>query len=132
VDASLAVASNGGDLVLRGGSYAEGLWVHIVSTATIYGGTYGRNPHTGGGNYSLVVEQLGSLRIYGYGFNYPYGTIADLSGDLTGFLADGTAIDLPFSRASDATITLPEPSRLSAAACGTLLVILLSRARGAP
>jgi hypothetical protein len=127
VDTSLAVASNGGDLILSGGSYAQGLWVHVVSTATIYGGTYGLNPHTGGGNYSLVVEQLGSLQIYGYGFNYPYGTIADLSGNLTGFLADGTPIDLPFSRAADATITLPESTRLSTVASGALLLLLLSR-----
>ena len=44
--------------------------------------------------------------ISGFGFNFPLGPIADVSGILTGVLADGTAINVDFGRASGAQIVL--------------------------
>lgn len=66
----------------------------------------------------------GVVTLYGTGFNYPYGPIPDRSGTLTGVLADGNSIDVPFEIYSDASIVLaPEPASillLSVAAVGLL------------
>jgi len=46
------------------------------------------------------------VTINGSDFNYPFGEVSDNTGTLTGVLADGTPLSVPFVRASSATITL--------------------------
>ena len=62
--------------------------------------------------------------------NFPLGDIVATSGTLTGTLADGTLINIDFARASTATITLPEPSAMTALGSGIAMLALLYRRRG--
>ena len=61
----------------------------------------------------LTAEESGTIFIRGTGFNYPYGSIQDASGTLTGFLDTGDAIMADFDINADGAIVLvPEPSGL--------------------
>jgi hypothetical protein len=83
--------------------------------AVLWGGTI-----TG----SLFALDDSVLYVMGSNFNYPIGDIAATSGTLTGTFGDGTPINIPFGRASTATIHLPEPRGLSSLAAGILLLAI--------
>ena len=126
------------ELSISGGEFAGDLQVHD-SLTNVSGGTF-----TGliraSGNALLDISgglPLGGLlalddsvvQIFGSGFNFPLGDIVATSGTLTGTLADGTPINVNFGRASTATITLPEPSALTALGSGIAMLALLYRRR---
>jgi hypothetical protein len=53
------------------------------------------------------------VRFYGSTFNYPFGAITDLAGQVQGTLGDGSEFNLLFTRTPDARIELvriPEPA----------------------
>jgi hypothetical protein len=114
------------------------------STVDVFGGVF-----NGGGllvNGNAIVNVMGGdfntvrrafwiegdtgnpvINVFGWGFNYPSGPIADLSGTLTGVLADGSPFNNTFVR-SNADIRLflvPECST----ACFCLLGLLLCQRR---
>jgi hypothetical protein len=67
--------------------------------------------------------------------NYPPGPIEDTQGTLIGRFADGSLINIPFERASTATITVPEPGSDLLATAALMALGLLARVRwtqGAP
>jgi len=60
----------------------------------------------------LRTDYAGSMiQVNGTGFNYPYGSIGDVTGHLTGTLWNGNTIDVDFSRVGGGSIVLalPEP-----------------------
>ena len=54
----------------------------------------------------IVALESSTITIVGGQFNLLLGELTELSGTLTGLLADGTPLNTNFSRASTATITL--------------------------
>jgi len=86
-----------------------------------------------GGEIHGHISAAGSsvVNIYGTGFNYPYGPIADASGTLTGILENGNPIDVRFTIYSDASIILavPEPSTLALLFMGAGGLLLYTRSR---
>lgn len=85
------------------------------------------------GNVVAVDETL--FHIFGNSFNHPLGEL-DTSGTLTGFLENGSPLDIDYGRATTATIRLiqaPEPSKpmLSAVAIGTPAELSRRRVRRA-
>ena len=89
---------------IRGNAKMDMLSASGTSTMDIFGGDLSWPEASG----SSVIT------IHGTDFNYPYGEIPDVSGVLTGTLANGDLIDgLPFHIYDDASIVLvPEPSTL--------------------
>jgi hypothetical protein len=85
-----------------------------------------------GGVFEGPMRATDDSRIFVYGssFNYPLGEIPDLSGTVTGILATGDLLDVPFERDLDATITLPEPGALLMLASGIGTLMVLRRTRG--
>ena len=74
-----------------------------------------------GGNINIedmTSSDTAVIDIFGLAFNRPFGPIADLDGDLTGTLLDGSVIDFEFERDRTAAIVLhgpitaPEPTTL--------------------
>jgi hypothetical protein len=92
----------GGSVVARGSS-----------TMTVSGGAM---------NGMLLALDAGQVLIEADTLNYPPGPIADIQGTLIGTLADGSPINIPFGRASTATITVPELAR-KARKAGTLVAL---------
>jgi hypothetical protein len=70
-------------------------------------------------NGMLLALDEGQVLIEADTLNYPPGPIADIQGTLIGTLADGSPINIPFGRASTATITVPELAREA----GTLVAL---------
>ncbi|MFP4054415.1 MAG: PEP-CTERM sorting domain-containing protein [Phycisphaerae bacterium] len=100
-------------LTLRDGCVARRL--HVIypgAEADVYGlQLYATDVDTVG----RQVEAMhgGIVRIYGTGFNYSLGPIADSDGVLTGTLTDGTEIEWTFYRDDASTIQLvPEPATM--------------------
>jgi hypothetical protein len=90
------------------------LW---ISGGKILGDITARNPSLtdiSGGDLSgnLLALDDSVVRITGTDFNLPLGDITATCGTLTGILADGTPLNLPFGRASTATITLEDAGNL--------------------
>jgi hypothetical protein len=137
----------GGTLTVTGGSITSGINalgdIFNRGTVTIDGGNItstnsladlfnqGGTISILGGNISAdngtgILNQEGTIDIYGSSFNYPFGPISASNGTLVGFLANGSVIDTSFSQSSSGSIVLselPEPGSLTllAAACGGLL-----------
>jgi hypothetical protein len=71
----------------------------------------------------LLASETARILVVGYGFNFADGPINALSGTLTGFLGDGSPLNLPFLHATTATIelrTLPEPGVMALLAIAAL------------
>jgi hypothetical protein len=106
------------------GGWVKDLMAYTQSTVDISGGTIqdleayaqstvnisgGRIQHLGAGDDSGSRDCIITVR--GMEFNYPYGSIPDSSGTLTGTLLSGDPIDASFRIRGDASIMLvPEPS----------------------
>lgn len=102
------------------------------------GGTIGGEIHAYGGGRAIVSGgAVGTMRAFGEGlvrvlgtdFDRPYGPIAEISGALTGTLADGTPLAVFFQRDAESSIVLPEPSLLSAGATALLALARTARRR---
>ena len=105
--AGIGVSS--GTLNINGGSIDDDITI-LDSIVNIYGGDI---------NNSIHVYDRSSVNIYGSGFNYALGLINDASGVLTGTLADGTLLNLPFNQDSRSQIVIiPEPATLILFAIG--------------
>jgi hypothetical protein len=116
---------------ISGGVVSE---LHAEGFADVYvtGGTIARETDTRGESFLEITGGAWGgpifafndslVEIYGWGFNHPYGEMTASSGTLTGWLMDGTPIDVDFGRASTATIYLPEPSGLAGLVCGLALL----------
>ncbi len=113
--------SDEGFLEFWGGNVESDFVTQHTGEAILSGGTIAG---------SLFALDQSVITIRGSGFNFQMGDIAATSGTLTGFLLDGTPINNPFGRASTATITLPEPSALTALGSGIAMLALLYRRRG--
>jgi hypothetical protein len=69
--------------------YSGGVWgPYTYDSATVK--IYGRDVHT-----SLRAYEHVTFNIYGDGFNYPFASITDLCGTLTGTLAMGDHFGMP-------------------------------------
>jgi hypothetical protein len=138
--------AQGGLVVVAGGSFPNGIDIAGNAEVTIADGTSvlgnlflrsSGNLDVIGGSFPggaqlLEVRDTANVSFYGSGFNYPPGSIFDLTGTLTGTLADGTPLSLDFERAFTASITLlPEPSRTLGVVAGLCLLAGLSRTRRA-
>jgi hypothetical protein len=66
-----------------------------------------------------TIDSENSFPFEGATLNYPPGLIADIQGTIIGTLADGSPINIPFGRASTATMTVPEMAREA----GTLVAL---------
>jgi uncharacterized protein YjbI with pentapeptide repeats len=104
-----------GSAILSRWPYVEisgGVFNGDVQAGEIDGSQWGQVVISGGSfNGSLLAIGDNSLiTVVGADFNLPYGDITAASGTLTGNLADGTPIDVPFSRPGTGTITLACPS----------------------
>ena len=78
-----------------------------------------------GGSIGETVDVFDDsiLTIEGTGFNYPYGTIADPEGILTGTFFNGDPIDIGFYVHDNASIVLvPEPATLLLLGLGGLIL----------
>ena len=93
-----------------------------ITGGTIWGDVYsfdfGNCVNISGGTINGLIKAWGasSITIYGTNFNYDYGAISDLSGHLTGVLANGDAISTDFLRNqsySNIILTVPEPATVS-------------------
>lgn len=64
-------------------------------------------------NGDISVYDNGVINIYGSGFNYPLGSISDLSGILTGTLSNGNPLYVDFNINNNGVINIvPEPATL--------------------
>jgi hypothetical protein len=80
----------------------------------------------------LEANDTALIEIHGRDFDQPLGYVLATSGTITGFLQDGSAVSIPFTRAIGATIRLvPEPGATVAAlaAASTLLAVRRRRSR---
>ena len=85
-----------------------------------------------GGSFAAVSDlQMASTTIYGTGFNYGYGPIAEPGGRLTGILRNGDPIDVHVEIEDDDIVILavPEPSTLAMLACGLIGLLWWRRRR---
>jgi len=92
---------------------AWGICAMDSSMINLYGGTI----TAGTGELDKGIAALGdsTVKIYGTGFNYGYGSINDISGILTGILSDGTYLNISFEQSYAGHIILssvPEPATL--------------------
>jgi len=103
------------------GGTIDRIQTFIQSNADINGGTIRLLSHlstTGktvikGGNianleHGSATDPVGDVEIYGTSFNYPFGEVDDLTGTITGTLANGDSLNMAFTRASAARIVLIE------------------------
>ncbi len=85
-------------LVVTGGTFHGRMHAVREATVTIFGGSF---------ESDLVAEDDSTtVVIVGSEFNVPFGPVAALSGTLTGTLADGTPVSIPFARATSARIVI--------------------------
>ncbi|MCA9170468.1 MAG: hypothetical protein KDB23_22475 [Planctomycetales bacterium] len=85
------------------------------SQADISGGTFEVRLDSQPGNSPelrhLEAIDTSTITLHGTGFNYPFGSVSDTEGTITGFLMDGSPFEWNFFRESSARILLvPEPS----------------------
>ena len=92
-------ANNSSQVNISGGSISQGLHAQNDSQLSIAGGVI---------SGYLRAYDYSQVNIEGSGFNYPYGTITGL-GLLTGILANGDPINIPFVLSNDARIVLIPP-----------------------
>ena len=117
-----AYVESGTQLNVAGGVFHSDLQVQNFAQLFISGGSL---------NGVIRALDFSATTIVGSGFNFPLGDLSAASGVLTGTLADGTPLDVNFSRASRARITLtliPEPSTALLLA-GGLFALALSPSR---
>jgi hypothetical protein len=104
---------------ISGGGVGDDVELHQKSVATITGGRLGNDLEArdqskitwSGGSLedALEASDTAVVTVVGQNFNFPYGPVANLSGQLTGTLADGTPIGPDFSRDAGASIILAAP-----------------------
>ena len=106
-------------LQMTGGSIYSRLYARDSTAVVISGGDVGP---------SLTAAELSTIEIYGSSFNFPLGDLPVGSAQLTGILADGTAISTTYGRSATARITLvPEPGTAALLGLGLLGVAVVVR-----
>ena len=93
--------NNNSTLIMRGGSVGQYLYAEDTSALTISGGWIDR---------TMYVRHNAEITIMGRDFNYPLGYIDNVSGTLTGTLANGDPIDIDFVREGNGAILLANPN----------------------
>jgi hypothetical protein len=96
----LGIVSSGSGGLLR----AQGLSAAGNSVVSVSGGSF-----TASGTPSdlgLLVLENAQVTLFGYGFNFPLGPIADSTGTITGTLESGESINLSFSQSRSGQIVL--------------------------
>jgi hypothetical protein len=140
------VRISGGNVLVDGGRFFS------IGRMSILGGVFGGEIHLAGNGFCdisggtfddgsiLLATANSSMTIFGTEFNYPWGNIQPLSGTLIGTLVatedsggpgEGTPINIPFGRASTASIILAQPFPIPAFpgwAMGALSVLLIGSA----
>lgn len=91
VNAGLWTGGNGVVNIWGGEFNALSPGIESDGLVNIYGGTFHPDSFVTGGDWDG-----GHVNIFGYSFNYPFGTIPDESGTLTGTLRDWRQIELDF------------------------------------
>lgn len=121
-----------GSLTMLGGT-VNGTVISDTPTLFIRGGTIGGelvsadfspNIEISGGQLlgTLRVIDNATLTVVGRDFNYPIGEISDLTGTLTGTLANGDPLSISFQRSEFASLVIRVPEPTGAA----MLVIALT------
>lgn len=106
-------------LTLSGGSVIQHIYLNNDSVLILQGGSIGRelfaednsSVEMSGGWIDEIMHARhdAEITIIGTGFNYPLGYIADASGTLTGTLANGDPIEIPFIIEGNGAILLKDP-----------------------
>jgi len=94
-------SNNYAEVSISDGSIDYDLIANDDSQVVISGGSIGR---------SLITNQNSQVVLIGTNFNYPLGYIPDASGTITGTLANGYPIDVPFVRKGNSAILLKAPN----------------------
>jgi len=114
-------------LKISGGEIRSGLALYDEAIIDIQGGLI---------SGPLLVSDSTTLILRGNSFNFPYGPIAESSGQLTGMFADGSSFSVKFTRNVASSplfnakiILVPEPSSstLAGLAFGVLLFAFTNR-----
>ena len=92
---------NSGVEIVEGGLLEVGLTASNSSLVDLSGGTV---------QGLLAATDEAVVTVHGPSFTIPFGDVVSTSGTLQGVLADGTPLDVPFGRATTATITLVQAS----------------------
>jgi probable HAF family extracellular repeat protein len=134
-------ANNLSTLNVSGGTFGS-FWAHDSSTVTVCGGSLpvwaeqdSRAEISGGTILFIKAGDAGGshhsvVTISGTGFNYPYGEIPDMSGTLTGVLANGDPINASFEIYDNASIVLvPEQAALVLLSIGAAGLVSWARVR---
>jgi hypothetical protein len=125
---STDVWNGGGTITIAGGNFSTasqstGIW-QSGGTVSIFGGNFSF-PST-----SYGIETLGGTTdIYGSNFDFPLGRIPVNSGTLTGVLANGTPIDVPFNQNGGSIVLIPEPTSVSLCLAGGICLMARRRRR---
>jgi len=96
-DGTSATAIRGGTF---GGTDFSGLFAAEDASVEIFGGAFS------GGEVDLSSEGAAVVRIFGYGFNLPFGAVADDAGTISGFYHDGSPFSFSFARQDESVIEL--------------------------
>jgi hypothetical protein len=136
------VTISGGNISV-GGTTSTDVW-NADGTITITGGNFSTAPQSYGiwesggtisifgGNFSFPttsygIDSLGgTIDIYGNNFDFPLGRIPVGSGTLTGFLANGTPVDVPFNQNGGSIVLIPEPAS-TAILCASCIALAARR-----
>lgn len=103
----------GGNVGNYGGGISFCIAAYNFSTINIYGGSMIRGSSGSGISKDIGAYNGSTIKIYGTGFNYSYGPINSISGNLTGTLSDGTLLDAKFYQNAPGLIVLiPEPATI--------------------
>ncbi len=112
-------ASNNAKVYLHGGSLGRHLFVNNYAEVSISGGAISNNISvnddsqlfiSGGFIGGTLFTKFNShTTVIGTEFNYPLGYIPDTSGTITGTLANGDPLDIPFVREGNGAILLKDP-----------------------
>lgn len=139
----LATTYYRGTLNITGGTFKDWVWAQVNGEVNITGGTFddhlfsfhNANLNLSGGvvGGDLHTNQNSTMTVFGTGFNFAYGDygVKDIlnGANLTGFLADGTAINSLVVIQEDSMVTLaapaivPEPATLSLLSLGGLMLL---------
>jgi hypothetical protein len=86
---------------------------------------------TGGNIASVNPEHHSTMRIFGSGFNFPYGVITGVpSGTLTGVLQSGEPINIPFFLDGESSLVLvPEASTFCLLLLGAAVQLAVAKRR---
>jgi hypothetical protein len=91
------------EVVIEGGLFEAdeaGLLAFGSSEVAIHGGSFV------GGDVDLFIEESARIRIFGYGFNLPFGAVGANEGSISGFYHDGTPFEVSFERVDDGVVEL--------------------------